>query len=123
MAFRQLAYSFRISKSTVAVIVIETCKAIWKKGLTLHMQEPTEKCFKEISNNFWKKWQFPNCIGCVDGKHIRIRKPKKSGSMYYCYKNFTSIVLLAVTDANYRFVMIDVGSYGKDNDASIFDKT
>lgn len=121
MAFRQLAYSFRISKSTVAVIVIEICQAIWKMALTKHMPEPTVEHFKKISSEFWNKWQFPNCIGCIDGKHIRIKKPQKSGSMYYCYKNFFSIGLLAVTDAQYRFIMIDVGSYGKDNDASIFE--
>lgn len=121
MPFRQLAYSFRISKSAVAAIVIETCRAIWNKLVDTHMPEPTEADFKKTSDDFWNKWQFPNCIGCVDGKHIRIKKPKKSGSMYYCYKNFFSIGLLAVTDANYRFIMVDVGSYGKENDASVFE--
>ena len=85
------------------------------------MARPTEADLKKISNNFWNKWQFPNCIGCVDGKHIRIKKPQKSGSMYFCYKNFFSISLLAVTDANYRFIMVDVGSYGKENDAGVFE--
>lgn len=120
MPFRQLAYSFRISKSATAAIVIEICKAIWKNLLAAHMPEPTEAVFKKISNEFWDKWQFPNCIGCIDGKHIRIKKPQKSGSMYYCYKNFFSIGLLGVADANYRFVMVDIGSYGKENDAGVF---
>ncbi|KAL4100737.1 hypothetical protein QTP88_020771 [Uroleucon formosanum] len=42
--------------------------------------------------------------------------------MYYCYKSFFSIGLLAVTDANYKFVMVSVGSYGKENDAGVFDE-
>lgn len=42
--------------------------------------------------------------------------------MYYCYKSFFSIGLLAVTDANYKFVMVNVGSYGKENDAGVFDE-
>lgn len=86
------------------------------------MPEPSEDNFKNIAQCFWDRWQFPNCIGCIDGKHIRIKKPNKTGSMYYNYKSFFSIGLLAVTDANYKFVMINVGSYGKDNDAGVFDE-
>jgi len=86
------------------------------------MPEPTEDDFKKIAQGFWDRWQFPNCLGSIDGKHIRIKKPSNSGSMYYCYKSFFSIGLLAVTDANYKFVMVSVGSYGKENDAGVFDE-
>lgn len=85
------------------------------------MPEPTCAQFKIISAEFWKKWQFPNCIGCIDGKHIRIQRPPKSGSMYYNYKNFFSIGMLALTDANYKFIMVDIGSYGKDSDGGFFE--
>jgi len=29
---------------------------------------------------FYERTNFPNCIGAVDGKYIRIRKPNESGS-------------------------------------------
>ncbi|CAH1964323.1 unnamed protein product [Acanthoscelides obtectus] len=120
--FRQLAFSFRISKSAISTIVPQVCKAIWTQLVRKHMPEPSEDSFKNIAQCFWDRWQFPNCIGCIDGKHIRIKKPKQSGSMYYNYKSFFSIGLLAVTDANYKFVMINVGSYAKDNDAGVFEE-
>jgi hypothetical protein len=119
--FRQIAYSFRISKSAVAVIVVEVCKIIWNTLVMEHMPEPTVSSFKDIAKTFWERWQFPNCMGAIDGKHIRIKKPANSGSMYYCYKNFYSIGMLAVTDATYKFVTVNVGSYGKDSDAGVFD--
>lgn len=119
LAFRQIAFSFRISKTTVSNIVVEICKAIWNTLKCKHMPTPTVDKFKKIAVEFYDKWNFPNCVGSIDGKHIRLRCPKKSGSMYYNYKQFFSIVLMAVVDANYKFVMIDVGAYGKDSDGSV----
>lgn len=79
--------------------------------------KPTQNQFSLISEEFHKKWNFPNVIGCLDGKHIRIRCPNRTGSLYYNYKDFFSIVLLALVDANNKFIAIDVGSFGREGDA------
>lgn len=80
---------------------------------------PTREQFSKISDEFYLKWNFPNVIGCIDGKHVRIRCPNSSGSMFYNYKDFFSIVLLALVDANSKFIGIDIGSYGREGDAGI----
>jgi hypothetical protein len=86
----------------------------------ISLREPTEEEWKTIAETFEKRAQFPNCIGAVDGKHIRIKQPPHSGSLYYNYKRFFSVVLLAICDADYKFISIDVGAYGKCSDSSIF---
>ena len=39
--------------------------------------------WEKIVENFNAKWQFPNCIGAVDGKHVTLKALANSGSMYF----------------------------------------
>lgn len=119
-SFKTLGYSFRVSDVTVGRIVKETCQAIWDNLHTLHMPFPKENDVKSIVESFWKKWKFPNCVGCIDGKHVRIKKPRHSGSMFRNYKQFFSIILQAVAGPNYKFLAIHVGAYGKESDGGVF---
>ena len=55
-----------------------------------------------MARQFEDKWQYPNCIGVIDGKHIAIRAPPNSGSMFHNYKMFYSIVLMTVVKVDSR---------------------
>ena len=45
----------------------------------------------------------PHCLGTIDSKHIAMRQPKHSGSLWHNYWGFFSLVLLAICDARYLF--------------------
>lgn len=94
-----------------------------QKLVPLLMKTPTQDDFKCIEQHFWQKWNIPNCIGGIDGKHVRVKAPKNSGSLFFNYKNYYSIVLLAIVDANCKFIAVDVGAYGKESDNGIFYKS
>lgn len=111
-----LSFSFRISQPYISKILKEVFIAI-KDTLLTEMPNPTKENFISIAEDFVRYWNFPNAIGCLDGKHVRIRCPNNTGSVYYNYKDFFSIVLLALVDAKYKFMAIDVGSYGREGDA------
>jgi len=83
------------------------------------MPEKMEDDWVNIANDFYLRTQFVNCIGAVDGKHVRIKMPNGSGSLFYIYKHL-SILLLALVDANYCFIAVDVGAVGKSSDSIVF---
>lgn len=56
----------------------------------------------------------------MDGKHIRIKAPANTGSNFYCYKGYFSVILFAIVDASGKFIFIDVGSNGRINDSTIY---
>lgn len=91
--------------------------------MPIFLPDPNMIDFKTKAEEFWTKWNFPNCILAIDGKHVRIRCPNNSGSLFFSYKDYFSTVLLAMVDANYKFVAIDVGSYGREGDSGIFLKS
>lgn len=74
----------------------------------------------KIADDFESIWQFPNVLGAIDGKHIRIKAPPNSGSSFYCHKGFFSIILFASVNAHGKFTFIDVGKNGRINDSTIY---
>lgn len=121
--YRSLSFAFRISNSYISIIIKNTLKSMKKHLLPLCIPKPSKLNMKDKANEFWTRWNFPNCIGAIDGKHIRMKCPKNTGSLYFNYKEYFSLVLLALVDANCKFLVIDVGSYGKEGDSGIFGKS
>ena len=119
-SFWTLHTRFQRGASTIPQIVYEVCDSIYQVLQPIYMSPPSEDDWKQIEHGFNLKWNFPNCIGSLDGKHIMMRCPPNSHSLYYNYKEFFSIVLMALVDADYRFIYIDVGNYGSNGDSGIF---
>lgn len=88
-----------------------------------YLPEPTKEIWKQSANNFYNLWQFPNCIGSIDGKHITIKCPNNSGSTHFCYLKKFSIVLMAIVGPDYKFICVDIGGYGKNSDGGIFEES
>ena len=86
--YHSLAFHFRVGVSTVSGAIEETTRTICGCLRERYMPIPSEELFLKCEHKFRTKWNFPNCFGCVDGKHVRIRNPDHAGSMYHNYKQF-----------------------------------
>lgn len=70
--------------------------------------------------DYYRRWRFPNCFGSIDGKHCQIKCPPSSGSHFFNYLHYFSIVLQGVADADKKFITIEVGGRGKQSDGGTF---
>ncbi|XP_046409143.1 putative nuclease HARBI1 [Ischnura elegans] len=120
-SYKSLQYSTRIAHNTISLFVPQVCRAIYEvlKENFLKMPRSVDE-WEEIAREFQEKWNFPNCIGALDGKHIHFRSSRADGSFYFNYKGSHSIVLLALVDARYKCLYIDVGVNGRVSDGGVF---
>ena len=68
------------------------------------------------------KWNFPNCLYAIDGKHVIIQTPENSAPFIKYWGTF-SIILMMVVDADYKFITVVICSYGSHSDICVFNNT
>ena len=88
-----LAFSYRLGESTVSNAIKDTCDIINLRMVGTCIPPPTEDEWRGIAARFMERWNFPNCIGALDGKHVSIQAPPGSGTLYCNDKRTFSVVL------------------------------
>ena len=119
--YRDMQYAWRVPHNTISLVVREVCQAIidvYKDELLKAPQ--TEEEWKNISDKWLEKWNFPHVIGAIDGKHVACRAPANTGSEFFNYKEYFSVILLAVVTYDYKFLWVDLSGKGSSSDAHIY---
>uniref|UniRef100_A0A0P4W889 DDE Tnp4 domain-containing protein n=1 Tax=Scylla olivacea TaxID=85551 RepID=A0A0P4W889_SCYOL len=99
----------------------EVCQAIIDEYANEVMVCPsTSEGWRAIADKFLQRWNFPHTCGSLDGKHVAIRRPLNSGTMYFNYKGFYFIILMALVDADNKFIWEDVCGAGPASNAQIY---
>ncbi|WKX98828.1 hypothetical protein Q1695_014035 [Nippostrongylus brasiliensis] len=119
-SFSNLSGEFAIGISTACTIAHEVARAIIDELHDCAFPTPNASTWAMALEGFRTRWDYPAAMGALDGKHIACVCPKRSGSLFYNYKNYYSIVLLALVDANYKCVLYDLGAAGRSSDAGVF---
>lgn len=83
----------------------EVCQAILDEYQDEVFDFPsTPDQWREVTTRFGQKWNFHHACGALDGKHVAIWCPRRSGTLYYNYRGYVSIVLLRLVDADYKIL-------------------
>ena len=81
-----LCFSYRTRASTICRINQDTDLAIWDSLNETYLSPPT-------TTDDWKRFaqdicDLPHCVGAIDGKHVAIKLPLNSGSIFFKYKGY-----------------------------------
>ena len=109
--------------SSISESVRKVCQAIMEEFWDEYIWTPQNKAeWHAVADEFQRRWNFRHTLGSIDGKHVPIQKPPHAGSDYWNYKKFNSIIILAVVDANYKFLWLNIGTRGAAGDAQIWNE-
>ena len=110
-SYKSLQYDFRVANNTIAGIIPEVCEAIIAEFMDECIVCPsTPEEWLKVEKQFRLRWNMPHALGAIDGKHVAIRCPPHTGTRYHNYKGYFSISMLALVDADYKYIWIDVGA-------------
>ena len=104
-----MQYAWRVPHNTISVVVREVCQAIVDEYLVEQLSCPNTKAgWLELAEDWYRRWNFSHVIGAIDGKHVACKAPPDSGSDYFNYKGFFSIILFTMVSSDYKFLWVDV---------------
>ena len=82
--YHDLMYNFRVAHNTLSGVIRQVCRAIYEELSGEYLQCPTTvQQWLDVDVEFKSRWNFEHCLGAIDGKHMRIKAPKKTGSLFY----------------------------------------
>ena len=97
-SFRHLAFEFRMGDSTLSLVLKETVQILRYVLQSLNMPQPTVEKFKKTAAKYvyYSILNFPQCLGAIDGKYVRIICPAHADTKYFNCKSYYSILGTAV---------------------------
>ncbi|XP_063836073.1 putative nuclease HARBI1 [Ostrinia nubilalis] len=123
---RLVGMAKHLGQTTVSKYVREVTDALVSPPiLNFYIKFPTTREQRDaVKNQFYSKFGFPGVIGCIDGCHFHVFKPKKDiEHLFYCRKHFHSLNVQMICDSDCRILNINAKYGGATHDAFIWDNS
>ena len=111
-SYQTTGLTFGVGRCTALKLKDEFCSDFIKFPKGEAETRHAIKEFQEISS-------FPQVVGAIDGSHIPIIAPNEDANDYYNRKQFHSVILQGVTDAQGRFIHFSTWYAGSIHDARV----
>ncbi|KAJ8875935.1 hypothetical protein PR048_023843 [Dryococelus australis] len=118
-SMRSISYQYILVPNTVSKFFLEVCKVLWLVLMSNVFTPLTKEAWRTWATEYDAKADFPRCLAAIDGKHCVVQALPGTGSQFYNYKGSYSVVLLAAVSAQYRFIMVDIGTEERSSDRDI----
>ena len=111
-----------VSQSTVSRVVKRVSNIIVSlKSKLIKFPTPQERA--QIKQGFQQIQGFPHVIGCIDGTHIPIKKPRQNAANFMNRKGYYSVNTQIVCDDKLRIRNIVCRWVGSTHDSRIFENS
>jgi hypothetical protein len=123
-SLRCVGQQFGVAHNTASEILSDVALAIVKNMKSRYLLPNLDKVSFGNPNILAAKFsaihRIPQCIGCIDGCHIPIKRPSIKGEFYFNRKSFYSFNIQAVCDYKCRFLDVVPQWPGSVGDGRVF---
>ncbi|XP_066593212.1 uncharacterized protein [Prorops nasuta] len=122
-SLRSVSERFGIAKSTCWDALHRTCHILVKINKTYEIIKwSNEERQLRISEGYRRR-NFTGVIGCIDGSHILIKRPKSNGNSYVNRKGNAYLLLQGICDHQMVFTDIYAGEAGSLHDYTLYKRS
>ena len=107
--YQSLKYDYMIICPQACIAIYQSLKYDYMIICECRQHQKNGKSYR---TRLFAHGNIPNSIGVMDSKHIAMFNPKDSGSIFYNYKGFYSVVLLGLVNHCYQYIYANVGCQG-----------
>lgn len=94
---------FGLSQPSISRCISDVTDALVRR-INQYINFPDEAERRTNKSDFYKIAHFPNVVGVIDGTHIPIKAPNDNENQYVNRKNFHSINVQCICDANFKII-------------------